>query len=114
MPLIHPIAQELNLQVKLTDNNQTIEDWICTDSANKFRRFSDLANKSTGSGHPYDEERWFEFVISIVLNNEELSASRLERWLVEDDNWPDYVAENLAREFEHETSILRYYRNKYQ
>lgn len=111
---VRPIATELRLEIELTKNIQSIDDWICPDSAKKLRRFSDLANKSTGSSHLHDEERWFEFVISIVINNDELSATRLERWLVEDDNWPDYAAENLAHEFEYEIGILKYYREKHR
>lgn len=53
-----PVADKTGVQVTLSDTNVTIEKWVSPGTAQLLRRFSIAANKSTGSSHPLDEERW--------------------------------------------------------
>jgi hypothetical protein len=108
---ISPVAAEIGFIAKLTSDDQSIEDWISAESAGKLRSFSSLANKSTGSSHPNDEERWFDFIVSIVLNREKLDTSLLRRWLIEEGRWPEDIAINLALEFGQGVRLLQYYRS---
>jgi hypothetical protein len=108
---ISPVVDEIGFSVTLTSNNQTIEDWVSAESAAKLRSFSGLANKSTGSSHPNDEERWFDFIVSIVVNQEKLDTLLLRRWLIEEERWHEDIADNLAVEFSQGVRLLQYYRS---
>ena len=107
-----PVSRELELDLDITDDQQTIEDWISSDSAGALRQFSATANKSTGSAHPSDQKRWFDFVIAIVENHDNLDSESLFRFLTEEDNWPENIADKLCIEFEKEIALLRYFRGE--
>lgn len=109
---IAPIANQMDFTFTLTSDKATLETWVCAETAEKFRRFSALANKSTGSSHPCDKDRWYEFVISVVMNKDRLDASTLMRWLAEEDGWPQDIAHEMGIEFEQEVGLLEYYRDK--
>jgi hypothetical protein len=107
-----PVALDMGFSALLTSDDQTLEDWISTDSAQKLRSFSLNANKSTGSGHPCDQRRWYDFVISVHRNNDSLCASTLERWLIEEEGWGEHQAGRLAVEYEEELGLLSYYEGR--
>jgi len=50
----------------------------------KLYSFSVAANKKTGSTHPFDRERWMDFLIEAVKAQATLSSQTLARWLVEE------------------------------
>jgi len=108
---VAPTVKELGLAVKITDDQQTIRDWISLASAENLERFSKLANKSTGSSHPLDQKRWFDFLLSVVRNGDKLNPDELERWLIEEDGWPPDMAQELAIEYEQGIALLEYYRS---
>jgi len=109
---IKPIAVEMGISLKTTKEDETLEDWVSKGSAEKFRTFSVLANKSTGTSHPCDKERWYEFIISIVNNNDSLDSTTLREWMVAEDGWTEDVALEVVIEFEQEVGLLKYYRDK--
>lgn len=110
MKFVLPVANEMGLSTKTTKDQQTLEDWISPACAEKLRRFSAAANKSTGSSHPYDEERWFDFIVEVVNSGDPLDGSRVGRWLVEEGKWTDEIAHGLVCEFEKGVALLEYYR----
>jgi hypothetical protein len=109
--ICQPIAKSMGFKVRKSSEDQTLEDWISGSSAKKLRLFSAAANKSTGTSHPRDQERWYEFVVSIVDNGDPLDASTLVCWLVEEGGWPEDIAHQLAIEYEQETGLLKYVRS---
>ena len=74
-----------------------------------LRSFSTLANKSTGSAHPLDEQRWFAFIIAVHKDGSPLDAGTLGRWLIEDEAWPEDSAHTLTIEYEVARSLLKAY-----
>ena len=108
---VKSIIKELKIQAALSPDQQTLEDWISDESANRLRRFSSLANKSTGSAHHYDRERWFAFIVSVFRNNEQLDTLRLRRVLIEEEGWAPDIAAELAIEYEQGIELLTYCRN---
>ncbi len=71
-------------------------------------RFSELANKSTGSSHPLDRERWFEFlVLAHESKSDDLNADIVIRALVE-LGWSEEKAIELGIEFEFAEELLSY------
>ena len=109
---IVPLAKTLDLRLLRSSDSETLEDWVSEDSAKKFRRFLGLANKSTGTSHPMDKERWYDFIIAVVTNDDSLDASTLGRWLAEEDGWAEDMANEMAIEYEQEIGLLRHYLRK--
>ena len=65
--------------------------------------------------HPCDLNRWFDFVIALVLNDERknLSSGDLGQWL-EEQQWEEEIIEEAVLHYEHDTDLLDYFQsNKY-
>lgn len=107
--VVEPIAGKFGFKVSITQSSQDIDDWLSSDAANKLRRFSGAANKSTGASHPMDERRWFDFLIAVHRNGEDLGSDRLARWLHEIEGWDEETAHDLAGDFENALSLLTHY-----
>lgn len=58
-----PAAGRVGFGVETTPPRQSIEEWASGSVVEALRRFSGAANKGTGSSHPLDQRRWFEFLI---------------------------------------------------
>ncbi|MFH1701739.1 MAG: hypothetical protein ABIE07_14280 [Candidatus Zixiibacteriota bacterium] len=106
---IDPLENELDFKGILSSDNQTIEDWVSEKCAGLLRTFSAAANKGTGSHHPCDQERWFEFIIEAQKQKPKLEAHVLERWLFEEEKWTEEIASELAFEYENGISLLDFY-----
>lgn len=102
-------ARKTGVDPELAKDSFQPEDVLSEGCAESLRRFSRLANKSTGSGHPFDKERWEEFLTSAHLEGSMLHAETLERWLVEEEEWPADSASELATEYEAAMSLLKAY-----
>lgn len=59
-----PAASTSGFGIELTAPHQSLDDWLDAEPAAALRRFSRLANKSTGAAHPMDRERWYGFLIA--------------------------------------------------
>jgi hypothetical protein len=77
--------------------------------AKLLEQFSGLANKSTGSSHPYDQERWFAFIAAAHRSGHPLGVDQLGRWLVEHGGWSSERAHELTIEYEQALALLSYY-----
>jgi len=104
-----PSAQSGSFDIELTSPNQTLEDWLDTEPAVMLRRFSRLANKSTGAGHPKDKERWYAFLIATHSASKRLDSDQLARWLVEVEGWAEERAHELAIDYEFALGLLEQY-----
>lgn len=101
-------------------------DVISEKALKKLEAFCNGANKSTGSSHPCDRERWFDFICQTVDDSRMIDASTLATFLKDEDYWgnkPDgYIgvigkyawdedkAYELALEYESLCEIIEYYR----
>lgn len=102
-------ARKAGVRADLGRDRVELEDLLSKDTAQALRRFSGLANKSTGSSHPRDRIRWEEFVISAHREEATLAPDELARWLVEEQQWPSDQASDLAIEYEEAMSLLKAY-----
>lgn len=109
--IVEPVAQKFDFVVSATNSSQSLEDWVSSDTAVKLRRFSGVANKSTGASHSMDERRWFDFVVTAYRANDKLDPSQLARWLSEAEGWDEDTAHKLAGDFENSLALLMYYEN---
>lgn len=112
---VRPVAERLGLAVEVTPDQLEITHWLTEDAANLLSRFSHLANKSSGSSHPLDSERWVAFLIQSHLDRvaypyrPRLDTTTLERWLIEEEDWPEETARDLVLEFEFAQDLLAAY-----
>ena len=104
-----PVAQELGLRIILTPDDVDLEVWLSPATAQALRSFSRNANKSTGSAHPMDRDRWYAFIFAAHRENARFDSSTLYRWLSEAGGWSGSMASDLSREYEQARSLLRAY-----
>jgi hypothetical protein len=90
----------------LTGTNLDLSKDLPKDVYERLRVFSATANKTTGSSHPYDRERWLDFLIKAVDAGTELDTHTLQRWLVEEERWGPEEAARLAEEYEFGRELL--------
>ena len=102
-------AQQVGARAVLGKTDVAIEELVSEHAREKLRTFSQLANKSTGSSHSCDQERWFDFLVTVHRERSNLRARMLERWFVEHDGWSEDVASDLAIEYETARALLTYY-----
>lgn len=103
-----PTCRALNLRCTLTEDTLPITHWISEEAASHLLRFSNLANKATGSAHPLDRRRWFAFIAQTVRDGSPLDAHTLGMWLVRVGHWPEDSAQQLMIEYEFGRDLLRY------
>src|SRR5690242_588318 len=103
---LRPAAERSGLRVELTASQADLSHWLSVGAAERLRRFTALANKSTGASHPSDRERWNDFVLVAHRDRSRLDASTLRRWLIEVEGWPPEVADQLAIEYEYGRELL--------
>ena len=100
--------------------------YITEEALEKLTNFCNLANKSTGSTHPCDEQRWFDFICQTVDDNKLFDYDMLFKFLTDEDYWGrkkessigvigkfawnEENAEELASEYENYVRILQYYK----
>ena len=107
--IVKPASECSEFCVKITEREQSIQDWTSKEAADALHSFSVAANKSTGSGHPSDRKRWFQFLMSANKANKKPDPELLERWLVEAEEWPPDVASRLAIQYEFGLDLLNEY-----
>ncbi|MFZ2393899.1 hypothetical protein [Rhodoferax sp.] len=104
-----PAAMDAGYSVVMSNSTLQLENVVSPAVAEALRRFSVLANKSTGASHPLDRDRWFDFILLAHRENAQLDASVLARWLSESEGWFEDCARDLAGEYERSRSLLTRY-----
>ena len=101
-------------------------DVITETALKKLKSFCNMANKSTGSSHPCDQQRWFEFICQTIDDDRTFDYDTLANFLQDETYWgskkdagigvmgqfawsPDKAYE-LAAEYEAACNILKYYK----
>jgi len=103
---VKPVVEEMDLKASLSPDEVNIENWISEESVKKLKNFSVAANKSTGSAHPSDLKRWFDFLITVHHEHNNLDVSQLSGWLIECEHWPEDIAHELVMEYEFAMGLL--------
>ena len=105
-----PASKDSGFQVEDSKRKHAITDWTSQEAARALHRFSMSANKSTGSSHPSDQHRWFQFLFAVhKAQGKVLDTHQLERWLEEMEHWPSEVATKLVLEYEFALDLLNEY-----
>jgi hypothetical protein len=106
------MVHEPSFQINLDPDQKDLKDFFSEETAKKLTLFSVAANKSTGSAHPMDRERWLDFIISSVEEGSKISPSELETLLIEDEEWPPEEADELSSQYSFALEVLKAYREK--
>ena len=108
-----PAAVQAGFIVERTTPRESPDDWVSPKTAKALRDFSRAANKSKGSSHPLDQERWLNFLITAHSDKDsKLDTLKLARWLFEAENWNDDKASELVIEYEFGLNLLRAYHSR--
>lgn len=103
---------EPDFQINLDSDQKGLGDFFSAETAKKLTLFSVAANKSTGSAHPMDRERWLDFIIASVEEGSRISPAELETLLIEDEKWPPEEADELSSQYSFALEVLKAYREK--
>lgn len=109
--IVHPSIIGLPVTTELTGDELFMKDVVGEDVATLLHKFSVLANKSTGSSHPCDRNRWFDFIIAVQRKRISLDTDLLVNSLIE-DGWSEDRAHDLAIEYEFAIGLLDYKEGK--
>lgn len=112
--VIQPASKTSGFRTEVSARRQSITDWTSQEVADALHHFSVLANKSTGSGHPSDQKRWFGFLFSAHKVHGRLDSTLLKRWLIEAEEWPPDSAADLIHEYEFGMDLLDEYGPSYR
>jgi len=107
--LCEPVAERHGLSVHVSSDQQDISDLLTPKVMKALQLFSNAANKSTGSSHPYDRERWLKFLVLAHNENAALDTETLARWLIEEQRWSEGQAEKLSIQYEFAHELLEEY-----
>jgi hypothetical protein len=106
---IADVVKKMKLKTDFSNPSKSIENMIGKDAADALIRFSRSANKSTGNTHPYDFNRWCDFIFIIHRRKIQLSIDDFVRWLKEEEDWTDEIAWKLGLDLEYALDILKKY-----
>jgi hypothetical protein len=102
-----PAAENVGVSIEPGKADPQLEDFVSPPTARLLRSSSALVNRSVL--HPLDRRRWNEFLAAAHREGADLSADLLQRWLIEEEKWPEDEAINLAIEYEHARDLLETY-----
>jgi hypothetical protein len=104
-----PITERLGLQTSLTSGELNISEMLSPEAMKALRGFSSLANMSSGASHPSDYQRWLNFLVLAHKSGSTLDADKLQRWLIDEERWPETEAHDLGSKFDFARELLSAY-----
>lgn len=105
--IVQPAIRDTPATSELTEDNISVKDVAGEELDTLLKRFSSVANKSTGSAHPMDRKRWFDFILKAYKTGSRVDTGLLVGTLLE-QGWPVDAAHELAEEYELAMDLLEY------
>lgn len=102
-----PVSAKHGIVVEITTGELKDEDIVGDIPAKLLRTFSSCANKSTGSAHPLDRNRWFAFIVEACKSKDDIDTGDLRR-LLQQQGWSDEIALDLVIEFEFGRDLIKH------
>jgi hypothetical protein len=109
--IVRPAINGTAIEAELTSGEISVGSVAGEAVESALARFSNLANKSTGSSHPLDKKRWFEFLVLANEAKSDLHADLVIRALTE-LGWSTERAFELGLEFEFAEDLLSYLKER--
>jgi len=104
-----PIAASCECTILTNKDTGDLQPWLSAGGIERLKAFSLAANKKTGSAHPMDAARWYDFLIQAHREDSDLPVGTLGEYLVGDLGWTSDQAQKLMIEYEEGRSLLRAY-----
>lgn len=105
--IVQPAIKNTPVTGELTEDTISVRDVAGEEVDTLLKRFSSIANKSTGSAHPMDRKRWFDFILKAYKTGSRVDTGLLVGTLLE-QGWPVDAAHELAEEYELAMDLLEY------
>lgn len=99
------ISDNKNNEIEENLGIYTIEELI----PKSFEKLNNWLNAYPLSSHQLDINRWYDFVIALHQNEENLPADVLVQYLQEEYSWDEKNVEKIALRLESNLSLLDYY-----
>lgn len=99
-------AREIGLLMEVGPDEVDLGNELDEDTFRALLLFSRTSNRSTGSAHPSDREKWFDFMIQLHRSGRAVSTGVLQEFLMR-EGWSESVAWDLILEFEFGMGLLR-------
>lgn len=99
------ISEEYGNKIKENSEDYTLSEII----PKSYPVLETWLNNFPLSGHPLDEERWFDFVISLHENNETLPVSDFETFLFDEQGWDGLDIDVFSLKLTSQLELLAYY-----
>lgn len=109
--LVKPSIEGTVAEAEITSNEVSVRSVAGREVEAALVRFSKLANKSAGSSHPLDRQRWFEFLVLANQAHSNLNADLIIRALIE-LGWSEERAYELGLQFEFANDLLSYFQER--
>lgn len=99
------VSEEYGNKIKENSENYTLSEII----PKSYPVLETWLNNNPLSGHPLDEERWFDFVISLHENKEILPISDFETFLFDEQGWDGLDIDEFSLKLTSQLDLLVYY-----
>lgn len=104
-----PVANDIGVELQLGPPDLGLDHWLTPTAIDLLRFFSRAANRSTGSAHPNDRDRWLAFIFAAHREGSTLPNDMLRAWFIEEEGWSQEKAHELSSEYETALEILKAY-----
>lgn len=84
-----------------------VDYYMGTKAMRALSLFSSTANRATGTGHPLDQEKWFQFVAIGVRDNKLAPVDVIREYLLQ-DGWSEEKTDRLCFEYEYCIDVMRF------
>lgn len=77
-------------------------------SSSYLKHWYDMSNPGGRICHPLDVERWYEFVLQVLRNDESFSSDDLEYWLREDMHEREESINEIVERYDYDRDAMHY------
>lgn len=89
-----------SIKIDISKEENSMQDLISAPAYHALVEWEELCNKNSPTVHPYDRERWMDFICELYINKDRLSLSDFRSWLIEDKGWYYDPDDNEDRTFD--------------
>lgn len=106
--VVQPARKLVEIHVGIGDEFLSLQTLLGPRAASALEAFSHGANKATGSSHPLDRTRWFDFLLAVDQSPRRPDLEQILRWLIESEGWSEETALELIRECQFGLDLLQH------
>ena len=106
--ILSPVCSTYGVKYESSNEHYSIKEYI----PKSFDKLDLWLKGFPISCHPSDDKRWFDFIVALVKNGEDLSVSTFEEYIAETQNsWMRSDIERFSEKLVYGVKLLKYYLN---